>query len=264
MQCKDPEKEEKRRLKISKAMKGNTNWMFNKRKGNGKKGWYDGEFFDSAWELAFYVYYKEHNLNIKRYGYTADPLKYVFEGSIHRYFPDFITDEGIVEIKGRMNEKAKAKAIQFPDIIIIDKDKMKPILDYIISKYGDNYWEVLYLNRPKKEKGKYFEDLKNRRKFIFENIKNKYINLVDLNEDSKVLQLHNFFKEDGFDISSKLIIKSIKEFGDDEFKNSFFGSSKRTGSKGQIWITNPVTNERKRIKINELDNYIEWNYKKTV
>ena len=34
--CKDPIKELERKRKISKAMKGNTNWMFNKKHGNSK------------------------------------------------------------------------------------------------------------------------------------------------------------------------------------------------------------------------------------
>ena len=63
--------------------------------------------------------YIERNKNI---------FRYTFENSVHKYIPDFITDEGIIEVKGRKDKKALAKENQFPDIIIFDATKMKPIL----------------------------------------------------------------------------------------------------------------------------------------
>lgn len=45
------------------------------------------------------MYIKRNNLS-----YT-----YIFENRNHKYTPDFITDEGIIEIKGRKDKKAKAK-----------------------------------------------------------------------------------------------------------------------------------------------------------
>jgi len=87
-------------------MKGNTNWMFNKRRGNSKQGWYKGIHCDSTWELAFLVYYLEHNLNIKK---CTKVLDFYWEGSLHKYYPDFETDEGIIEIKGRKTKKSLAK-----------------------------------------------------------------------------------------------------------------------------------------------------------
>jgi len=87
-------------------MKGNTNWMFNKRRGNSKQGWYKGIHCDSTWELAFLVYYLEHNLNIKK---CTKALDFYWEGSLHKYYPDFETDEGIIEIKGRKTKKSLAK-----------------------------------------------------------------------------------------------------------------------------------------------------------
>ena len=47
---KTPEEEQLRRNKISQTMKGNKNWMYNKRRGNGKKGHYHGIYCDSTWE----------------------------------------------------------------------------------------------------------------------------------------------------------------------------------------------------------------------
>lgn len=130
-----------RKKKISLSMKGNTNWIFNKRKGNGKKGWYKGIFCDSAWELAFVVYYMENGFNIRR---CTECRQYQWKGEYHKYLPDFITDEGIIEVKGTKDDKYRAKIKQHPDIIVYDARKMKPILDFVIEKYGDNFWKTLY------------------------------------------------------------------------------------------------------------------------
>ena len=142
--CKDPIKEEERKRKISESMKGNINWTFNKTRGNSKKGWYNGIFCDSTWELAFVVYYKEHNLFIER---CKESFKYNYNNEEHKYFPDFVTDNGIVEIKGRKNKKAIEKEKQFPNIKVIDANLIKPYLEYVIKKYGNEYWKLLYENR---------------------------------------------------------------------------------------------------------------------
>ena len=139
--CKDPQKELERKQKISNSMKGNKNWMFNKHHGNAKQGWYKNIHCDSTWELAFLVYYMEHNLNIKRCDKQFD---FYWENKIHKYIPDFITDEGIIEIKGRKSLKSLEKEKQFPNIKVIDQNLIKPYLDYVINKYGNEFWKYLY------------------------------------------------------------------------------------------------------------------------
>lgn len=133
--------EKNRRDKISSSMKGNNNWMYNKRRGNGKKGWYNGIYCDSSWELAFLVYHIDNNLYIER---CKEKRNYVFNGEKHVYMPDFITDEGIIEVKGRYDKKSIAKKEQNPDVIIYDKDKMMGIIKYVIEKYGVNFYDNLY------------------------------------------------------------------------------------------------------------------------
>lgn len=139
--CKDPLKEEERKLKISQSMKGNTNWTHNKRRGNGKKGWYKGIFCDSSWELAYVVYHIEHNMHIKRCN-----IQFIYEwnGTVRKYFPDFITNEGIIEVKGKFDKKSIYKHKCFPDVKIIDRIGIKPYLQYVINKYGDEFWNILY------------------------------------------------------------------------------------------------------------------------
>lgn len=142
--CLDPNKELERKKKISNSMKGNINWMYNKHHGNSKQGWYKGIHCDSTWELAFLVYYKEHNLYIERCKKCYD---FIWENKIHKYIPDFITNEGIIEIKGRKTKKSLEKEKQFPNIKVIDINLIKPYLDYVINKYGNEFWKILYENK---------------------------------------------------------------------------------------------------------------------
>lgn len=135
-----PELEELRRRRISETMKKSQN-AGGKRigSGRGKKGWYKGIFCDSSWELAFVIYHFDHNLNIKR---CEEKRTYIWDGETHTYIPDFITDDGIIEIKGYKTEQWIEKYKQNPDIKVLYEDDMKQYLEYVISKYGKNYTKL--------------------------------------------------------------------------------------------------------------------------
>ena len=136
------EKEKLRRQKISETMKKNPlAGGYRKGSGVGKQGWYKDIYCDSSWELAFVIYYKEHNLSIQR---CKEKRKYIFENKEHIYIPDFITDDGIIEIKGYKSKQWNVKIEQNPDIKVLYYNDLKSILDYVINKYGDKYWETLY------------------------------------------------------------------------------------------------------------------------
>ena len=154
------EKEEERKRKISNAMKGNTNWKFNKHHGNAKQGWYKNIHCDSTWELAYLVYHIENNLYIERCTKCFD---FIWENNYHKYIPDFITDEGIIEIKGRKSIKSLEKEKQFPFIKVIDEILIKPYLDYVINKYGAEFWKQLYEDYSKDYKEKQYTNKINRK-----------------------------------------------------------------------------------------------------
>ena len=122
-------------------MKQNNCGGYRKGSGRGYEGWYKGIFCDSSWELAFLVYYLEHNLYIER---CREKRKYIFENKEHIYIPDFITNEGIIEIKGYTTEQSEAKRLQNPDIKYLYQKDIQYCLDYTINKYGKKYWEKLY------------------------------------------------------------------------------------------------------------------------
>lgn len=109
---------------------------YKERAGRGKHGWYKGIWCDSSWELAFVIYHFDHDLFIKR---CNEFREYEYEGRVYKYYPDFITDEGIYEIKGYNDKKSESKHIQHPDIKMLYFDDIKFYLNYTIEKYGRNF-----------------------------------------------------------------------------------------------------------------------------
>ena len=107
--------------------------------GRGKKGWYNGFFCDSSWELAYVIYCIEHNIDIKR---NTDKRKYIWEGVEKSYTPDFIVDGKVTEIKGYKTDQWLAKHKANSDIEVLYEKEMQPILNYVISKYGKGYIEL--------------------------------------------------------------------------------------------------------------------------
>ena len=111
----------------------------------------DGLLFDSSWELAFYIYYVDRSIEVLR---EPVSFKYFKNGKEHLYFPDFIVEGKIFEIKGRQfltenNELRnpftkevlleKTKCMQDNSVILIDDKLIKPYLSYIKEKYGAGY-----------------------------------------------------------------------------------------------------------------------------
>lgn len=121
---------------VSKSNKGHTGGLRTNAYKKYKSGLYHGIHCDSSWELAFVIYCEEHNIKIVR---NSKPLKYIFENKEYKYYPDFIINGQLYEIKGYENNKAIEKHKQHPEVIYLDKIKMKKYLDYIINKYGNDF-----------------------------------------------------------------------------------------------------------------------------
>ena len=139
--AKDEKSEKLRKERISLKMIGNKNWEKNKKRGNGKKGRYKGIYCDSSWELAYLAFHIDNNLPIKRCNLR---LPFVWNKETHIYIPDFETNDGIIEIKGRKTKKSEEKQKQYPNIKVVDINEIKPYIEYVTKKYGNNFTEVLY------------------------------------------------------------------------------------------------------------------------
>ena len=54
--------------------------------------------FDSSWEIAYYIWLKDHNIDFE---YQPDiSFEYEYNNKKHRYYPDFLVEDEIQEIKG--------------------------------------------------------------------------------------------------------------------------------------------------------------------
>ncbi len=102
--------------------------------GRGKSGWYRGMFLNSTYEIAFVMFYLDNNKRIERnkQGYKYfDPDR----NGTYTYYPDFITDTGLVEIKGYRTvlDTYKLSGVKEP-ITILYKDDLMDIFEYAKQK----------------------------------------------------------------------------------------------------------------------------------
>lgn len=103
--------------------------------GRGKHGWYKGFYLDSTYELAYVIYCLDHNIEIKRnkkyYEYNDK------DGKRKKYYPDFIVDGNLVEIKGyyTYNLNEKLAAVDEP-IQVMFADDLKHVFEYVENKTG--------------------------------------------------------------------------------------------------------------------------------
>lgn len=109
------------------------------------KGTYKGIKCDSRWELAFLLFCLYKGLPIQRCPYT---FHYTIRGKEHTYYPDFIINKTIYEIKGihRKNLRAKLECVKRAgfDIVLIDKTKIQPYLEWCYKKFKTEHIEKLF------------------------------------------------------------------------------------------------------------------------
>ena len=128
-----------------------------------KKYLYNNINFDSSWELAFYIWHVDHNIDFEYQPNIS--FKYAYNGKIHTYHPDFRINGKIYEIQGdqyfnadktkmicpynhalddKFNEKYKC--MKNNNVIIITSNDIKKYLVYIYEKY-----DIMYLQQFKRK-----------------------------------------------------------------------------------------------------------------
>lgn len=103
--------------------------------GNRKKGRYNGIFCDSSWELAFLIYYLDKGKQVIR---KIEPYLYVDTSDVvRRYYPDFIIDDTLYEIKGIMNIDVyrKISAVDNYPVKLLTYSDIKPMIEYVQKTY---------------------------------------------------------------------------------------------------------------------------------
>jgi hypothetical protein len=112
---------------------------------SGKYGYYQEIYCASSWELAFLITNLDLGHNIERCKLT---FTYVMNGEQHTYFPDFIMNGIIYEIKGYEKEdvKLKTEAVMQAGykIEVIRKKEILPIIKAIKNRYDIKDITVLY------------------------------------------------------------------------------------------------------------------------
>lgn len=126
-----------------------------KRKRSSKRWLYDGIYFDSFWEIEFYIFHKDHGHHII---YEPCALEYKVDGKTHHYYPDFEVDGKLFELKSKrlLNEdktdlkappkqasmqnifSAKFQCMKEHNVTLISNDEIVPYEKYIKYKYGSS------------------------------------------------------------------------------------------------------------------------------
>jgi len=122
--------------KLSSIAKGRNLGGYVKGSGRGKKGWYKGIFCDSSLELALVIFCLGHNKQIIR---NTEMRQYIWNNKRKNYLPDFVIDGQLVEVKGYKSQEWMAKINANPDVKVLYESEMKPILDYVVDKYGKDF-----------------------------------------------------------------------------------------------------------------------------
>lgn len=128
--------------------------MLKTRASRGKKsrykfGWYDGIPCDSSWELAFILYNKLNDIEVRR---CSESFSYVDSaGNNHQYFPDFIVDDIYYEIKGQKLFNVDEKVEQFPSdkiLILVTAKEIYPIIKIVKQAYGQDFTRLYDRSKP--------------------------------------------------------------------------------------------------------------------
>lgn len=112
---------------------------------------YNSIHFDSSYELAYYIWLNDHNINFEYHPNIF--FTYMTEDSkLHRYFPDFKVNNEYIELKGKhlitdnnILINPRTKQLLFEKTQCLKDNNVKIITDcseylnYIIENYGKHY-----------------------------------------------------------------------------------------------------------------------------
>ena len=113
--------------------------------GRSKSGYFNNFYCSSTYELAYYIWNIEHDVDIER---CKESFNYTHKGNIHRYYPDFVVDGVIIETKGYHTDivdiKTKAVESQGRKIKVLYEKDLTHMIDYVKDKYRVTCLEELY------------------------------------------------------------------------------------------------------------------------
>lgn len=170
---------------------------------------FEDEFFDSSWEVAFYAYEKSLGKNIKK---SQKSIKY---DNNHFYFPDFEIDNNLYEIKGthlwkdghlynpytKKFETEKEKCILENNVTLLFENDLKNAFNYMESKYGKNWSEC-------------FHSFKNKEDILNDCLKNDFPGTEKWPANHPIWKCHVYKKLSPFEAwkNKNYLIKAIDNF----------------------------------------------------
>lgn len=135
--------------------------------GRSKSGYYNGIYCGSTYELVWMMYNDAHSISYKRFE------GFIEYGDGKRYFPDFIQENKVIEIKGFHTDvvdiKKSATIAAGYEIEILYKEDLKPMFNWFKKEHkGKSLVEMYDGHKPKFEYdcsccGKYFGTEKERK-----------------------------------------------------------------------------------------------------
>lgn len=126
-----------------------------------RKYLYNNIRFDSSWELIYYIYCKDHNVDIKRC--EDEYFEYFYNNKKYLYYPDFIVNGEFIDIKGDhyLNDdgslrkvyknqnldklKCKYKCMIDNNVKLLSSKDLKKEFEYCKEKFGTKDWFKDYL-----------------------------------------------------------------------------------------------------------------------
>lgn len=110
---------------------------------------FDNEYFDSSWELAYFLKTKKDGFNIER-----NKKAYLLENG-KRVIPDFIVNGQLVEIKDDhlkkdSSWKFKEKFYKDNNVKVLFFNEIKPYLKWVIETFDESFLEKYKFVRYKK------------------------------------------------------------------------------------------------------------------
>lgn len=124
---------------------------------------YNNLNFDSSWELYYYIFCEQKNIKITR---VTEGLEYSVLNKKYYYFPDFLVEGKLVEIKGpqfldennnlicpydkselgKLKCEEKQKCMEKNKVQVLSKKELEPIIDIVNNICGKDYVKSFKVN----------------------------------------------------------------------------------------------------------------------
>lgn len=142
-------------LRANKTKQQNGTVFIERGQGRSRSGYWKGFFCNSTYELVYYIYMTEHGYKVER---NTKRYEYEWDGNKRQYYPDFLVNGKLVEVKGYWTEQVqtKIKAVTDLPIEVLYYKDLEHMMQYIDSKYNtshhpkyNNYFELYDSSKPR-------------------------------------------------------------------------------------------------------------------